>query len=88
MRLIPETPARQSLNEALKTREEETWQTSNYMDYNNSKIPEQERNLYKPARHKCNQRTRADMPWSCGMESKMQHAGNPRDVATEPVNDV
>ena len=26
------------------------------------------------------------MPRSCGMESKMQYAGNPRDVATEPVS--
>ena len=24
--------------------------------------------------------------WSCGMESKMQRAGNPRDVTTESVN--
>ena len=30
--------------------------------------------------------TRVDVPWSCGMESKMQHAGDPRDVTTESVS--
>ena len=63
-----------------KAREQETWQTANDKDTNNSKIPDQERHLHRYARHKCNQRTRVDVPWPCGMESKMQHAGNPRDV--------
>ena len=59
------------------------------MDINNSTKPDQERNIHtcKYARSKCYRRTRMDVPRSCGVESKMQHAGNPRDVTTDPVRD-
>ena len=56
------------------------------LDVSNSTRPEQEMHVHKSAQYKCHRRTRIGVPCLCVMESIMQHAGNPREGATDPVN--
>ena len=63
--------------------EEEAWQTPDDMDNNYSTRLIQERHTHKSSCHKRHRKTRVDVPWSRGMESKMLYAGTPRDVTTE-----
>ena len=79
----PRNASQTIFQRSVKTCEEEAWQTPDDMDNYYSTRLIQERHTHKPLWHKRHRKTRVDVPWSRGMESKMQYAGTPRDVTTE-----